>query len=166
MFKVGEAIVHPKIGACRVKAIKEQVILGEKHKCFVLTPLFENHNNLKITLPVENSAKVGLRRPITEEQFEEIKVFLSQKINGEEINGQEISLPVLQGKLSSGNPLKIAEVVRDLGAKIKQDGGKYASARRRSFLKMAKMHLVREVSLSAGLSIKETTIKISSILES
>jgi len=165
MFKVGEIVIHPKIGACQVKEIKEQVILGEKHQCLVLIPLFENHNKLKITLPIENSSKVGLRKPLTTGGVEKIKAFLSQKIDGKEINGQEISLPVLKNKLTSGDPLKIAEVVRDLHAKIKQDGGKYANAQRRSLLKRAKERLIRELSLSMSLSVEEASIEIRSILE-
>lgn len=165
MFKVGEVVIHPRIGVCEVKEVREQVILGKTYQCLVLIPLFENHNNLRITLPVENSSKVGLRKPITTEQVEKIKIFLSQKINGEEINGQEISLPILQSKLSSGDPLRIAEIVRDLHAKIKQSGGKYANAQRRSFLKKAEDRLVREMSLSMSLSIQKITLEIHSLLE-
>lgn len=164
MFKVDEAVIHPKIGACQVKEIREQIILGKKYQCLVLFPLFENHNNLQVILPVENSSKVGLRKLITIKKVEEIKVFLSQKIDGEKINGQEISLPVLRNKFMSGDPLKMAEVVRDLTAKIKQDGGKYANAQRRSFLKKAKKHLIRELSLSMGLSVQETTLELHSLI--
>jgi len=164
MWKVGETTIHPKIGACQIKEIKELVILGAKHQCLVLVPLFENDNNLKVTLPVENSGRVGLRRPISIEKIEEIKLRLSQKVEAEAINGQEISLPVLQNKILSGDPFKIAEVIRDLHAKIKQDGGKYANARRQAFLKKTQQRLIREISLSSGISIRETTLQIRSLL--
>lgn len=164
MFKIGETVIHPKIGACQVKEIRELVILGGKHQCLVLIPLFENNNNLKVTLPVENSSRIGLRRPISIEKLEEVKIRLSQKVEAEAINGQEISLPVLRGKIFSGDPLKIAEVVRDLHAKIQQDGGKYASARRRTLLEKAQERLVREISLSMGVSIRETVLQIRCLL--
>lgn len=166
MFKVGETVIHPKLGACQVREITTHLILGEEQQCLVLIPLFENHNNLKITLPIKNSHQIGLRRPVTIQGVEEIKTFLSQKIDGSQINGQEVSLPSLRNKLASGDAQQIAEAIRDLHAKITQDGGKYASARRESFLEEAKQHLAREISISTGLSIKRVSIQIYSILKS
>lgn len=166
MFKIGETVIHPKLGVCQIKEIKTHLILGEEQRCFVLIPLFENYNNLKITLPIKNTASVGLRKPVTIQGIEEIKTFLSQKIEGTEINGQEVSLPSLRNKLASGDPQKIAEAIRDLHVKITQDGGKYSSARRQSFLKEAKECLAREISISTGLSIKEVSVEIHSILKS
>ena len=165
MFKVGDTVIHPKLGACQVKQIISHPILGEEERCLVLIPLFENHNNLKIPLPVKNSHEVGLRRPVTIRGVEAIKAFLSQKVDGAQVNGQEVSLPSLRNKLASGDPQQIAEAIRDLHAKITQDDGKYASARRLSFLKEAKEQLAREVSISTGLTIKEASVKIYSILE-
>lgn len=162
MFKIGDTVIHPRLGVCQVKEIKTQIVLEEEHNCFVLVPLFENHNNLKITIPVENGSKIGLRKPINPTQIEQVTTILSQTTS--EINGQKISLPILKGKLASGDPLKIAEIIRDLSAKIKQDGGKYASARRRSFLKTAETRLTREISLTMGVSIQETTLEIHSLL--
>ena len=164
MFKIGEVVIHPALGPCRIKAIEERKILQETQKCFILIPIFDNENNLTIILPVQNSKKIGLRKPLSQEKIEEIKEILSQKIDGRKIDNQEISLPILQKKLSSGNPYIIAEIIRDLHAKIRQDGGKYASARRRSFLKKAEQRLIREISLSTGLSIKEVRSEINLIL--
>jgi CarD family transcriptional regulator len=164
MFKVGETVIHPKFGACEVIKITIQTILGEEQKCLVLTPLFENHNNLKITLPTANTDKIGLRQPMGEETIEEIEVLLTQQVNGEEINGAQIALPMLHNKLSSGNPFKIAEVIRDLSAKIKQDGGKYDNANRRALLKQAKKRLASEMAASLEISIFEARRKIHSVL--
>lgn len=165
MFKIGETVIHPRLGACQVKQIVTHSILGEEQRCLVLVPLFENYNNLKITLPVKNSQEVGLRKPVTLQAVEAIKAFLSQKIDGSQVNGQEVSLPSLRNKLASGDPQQIAEAIRDLQAKVTQDGGKYASARRTSFLQEAKECLAREVSISTGLTIEEVSVKIYSILE-
>lgn len=162
MFKIGDAVIHPRLGACLVKEIKIQVVLEEEHNCLVLVPVFENHNNLKITIPVENGSKIGLRKPMGPDQMEKVTAILSQTTS--EVNGQMLSLPILKNKLASGDPLKIAEVIRDLSAKIKQDGGKYASARRRSFLKIAETRLTREISLTKGASVQKTSLEIYSLL--
>jgi RNA polymerase-interacting CarD/CdnL/TRCF family regulator len=127
--------------------------------------LFENHNNIKITLPIKNSHQVGLRKPVTTQVVETIKIFLSQKIDGAQVNGQEVSLPNLRNKIATGDPQKVAEAIRDLHAKITQDGGKYANPRRKSFLQEAKRQLAREISISTGLTIKQVSTQIYSILE-
>ena len=165
MFKLGEVVIHPTLGPCRIKEIKEKIILGKSQKCLVLVPFFENKNNLTAIIPMKNAKKVGLRKPLDKDKIEEIKELLSQKIDGREIDNQEISLPVLQKRLASGNLFTIAKIVRNLHAKIQQDGGKYASARRRSFLKKAKQTLIREISLSTGLSLKEVSNQVKLMLQ-
>lgn len=164
MFKVGQVVIHPKFGACEIRKSVTQTILGEKQKCLILTPLFENHNNLKITLPVTSVEKIGLRKPIGEETIEKIEIILTQPIANEEVNGDRVTLSVLRNKLSSGNPFKVVEVIRDLSIKVNQDGGKYDNPNRRALLKQAEIHLANEVAATLGISILEASRKIHSIL--
>ncbi|MDD2716268.1 MAG: CarD family transcriptional regulator [Candidatus Wallbacteria bacterium] len=70
-FKVNEVIVHPVHGIVLVKEIKEQEILGERKKYYVLKPLFERLS--EVMIPVDRIQILGVRKAINSEEI--IKIF-------------------------------------------------------------------------------------------
>ena len=66
MFQVGEKIAYPMYGAGTITDIVEKEVLGEIHKYYdVNLP----HSKMTVLIPVESSARVGVRRIITAEDF-------------------------------------------------------------------------------------------------
>ena len=64
MFQVGEKIAYPMYGAGTITDIVEKEVLGEIHKYYdVNLP----HSKMTVLIPVESSARVGVRRIITAE---------------------------------------------------------------------------------------------------
>lgn len=163
MYRVGDRVIHPKFGACKIKAVEEKIILGKKQDCLILTPLFDNPNKLIITLPLVNAEKVGLRQPITEEHFEKIEVLFQKTPDSETLHSQ-ITTQVLKEKLTSGQPGKLAEILRDLSIKMTQDGGKYANANRRSMFRRALKLLASELAISKNIPVSEAKSQLEAAL--
>ncbi|MDD5091275.1 MAG: CarD family transcriptional regulator [Candidatus Wallbacteria bacterium] len=70
-FKTNEVIVHPVHGIVLVVGIKEQEILGEIKKYYVLKPLFERLS--EVMIPVDRIKQLGVRKAVNSEEI--IKIF-------------------------------------------------------------------------------------------
>ncbi len=57
-FRVGDKVVYPSQGVSVVESIQEEVLAGEKMRCYHLRLLTTDS---KVVVPVSNSERVGLR---------------------------------------------------------------------------------------------------------
>lgn len=75
MFNVGDKIVYPMHGAGIIENIEEKEILGEIRKYFIMRmPIGE----MKVMVPVDNVAEVGVREIIDEVEMEEVITVLKR----------------------------------------------------------------------------------------
>src|SRR5437763_496796 len=110
VFSVGETVVYPHHGAALIEAIETRVIKGEEKLYLVLRVA---QGDLTVRVPAENAEIVGVREVVGEEGLTKVFDVLRAPHTEEPTNWSRRYKANLE-KLASGNPLKVAEVVRDL----------------------------------------------------
>jgi CarD family transcriptional regulator len=106
-LKVGTIVAYPPHGVGRVAAREKKVVLGVEEE-FVIVEL---GNDLSVTLPIAR-AKEQLRPPATEADLKRVqKALRADAVVSDEIWSKRVQHA--QEKLRSGDPLELAEIVRD-----------------------------------------------------
>ena len=129
-FSVGETVVYPHHGAALIEAIETRTIKGEEKLYLVLRVA---QGDLTVRVPAENAEIVGVREVVGEEGLTKVFDVLRAPHTEEPTNWSRRYKANLE-KLASGNPLKVAEVVRDLWrrerdpARAGRDGSEALSA--------------------------------------
>ena len=113
MFRPGDFVVYPTHGVGQVTSIEIQEIAGHKLKLFVIS--FENER-MTLRVPIAKVTTSGLRklssRKVMDTAMEKLKGRARVKRTMWSRRAQEY-----EAKINSGDPLSIAEVVRDLHRK-------------------------------------------------
>ena len=141
VFSVGETVVYPHHGAALIEAIETRVIKGEEKQYLVLRVA---QGDLTVRVPAENAEIVGVREVVGEEGLTKVFDVLRAPHTEEPTNWSRRYKANLE-KLASGNPLKVAEVVRDLWRRERERG---LSAGEKRMLAKARDILVGEVALA------------------
>ena len=153
-FKVGETVVYPHHGAALIEAVEMRKIKGEDREYLVLRVA---QGDLTVRVPSENVDLVGVRDVVDAEGLERVFGVLRQPYTEEPTNWSRRYKANLE-KLSSGDVIKVAEVVRDLWRR-EQDRGLSAGEKR--MLAKARQILVSELALAE----KTDEIKAEEILD-
>ena len=110
---VGTVVAYPPHGVGRIASREKKVVLGVEDEVIVI----ELGNDLSVTLPVSRANEM-LRPPATEADLKKVQKTLREEgVVSDEIWSKR--LQHAQEKLRSGNPLDLAEIVRD-GVKREQ----------------------------------------------
>ena len=137
-FKVGEIVVYPKHGVGEITRIESMKLSNIKSKFYVVKM---EQAKLTIRVPLEKKQEVGLRKISSKKNIDQIYNILKSKPKIRRImwsrRAQEYDT-----KIYSGDPLKIAEVIRDLFRKDSQPEQSYSE---RQMFQMALERLAREV---------------------
>lgn len=143
MFKIGEKVVYPAHGVGQIDAIRTQVISGSERKFYMLRIL---DTDMKIMVPVDNAAAVGLRKIIDKSTVSRVYRILREKKKVEtEQQTWNRRYRDYTEKIKTGSILEIAGVLRDLFL-LKSD--KELSFGERKVLDTAKNLLVKELSIA------------------
>ena len=140
-FKVGDTVVYPHHGAARIEEIETRSIKGEDKTYLVLKV---DKGDLTVRVPADNAELVGVRDVVGQEGLERVFEVLRAPHTEEPTNWSRRYKANLE-KLASGNPLKVAEVVRDLWRRERERG---LSAGEKRMLAKARDILVGEVALA------------------
>ena len=109
-FKTNEFIVYPAHGVGQIVSIEEQEIAGAKLELFVITFI---KDKMTLRVPTAKIASVGMRKlaepPLVRRALETLKGRARVKRTMWSRRAQEY-----EAKINSGDPIAIAEVVRDL----------------------------------------------------
>ena len=154
VFSVGETVVYPHHGAALIEAIETRVIKGEPKQYLVLRVA---QGDLTVRVPAENAEIVGVREVVGEEGLGLVFDVLRAPHTEEPTNWSRRYKANLE-KLASGNPLKVAEVVRDLWRRERERG---LSAGEKRMLAKARQILISELALAE----KTDDEKASSLLD-
>lgn len=140
-FSVGETVVYPHHGAALIEAVETRTIKGEEKEYLVLRV---EQGDLTVRVPATNVELVGVREVVGAEGLTEVFDVLRAPHTEEPTNWSRRYKANLE-KLASGNPLKVAEVVRDLWRRDRERG---LSAGEKRMLTKARDILVGEVALA------------------
>jgi CarD family transcriptional regulator len=109
-FKAGDHVVYPTHGVGTVQGIEEMPVAGLSLKVIIVT--FEE-NRMTLRVPVNKAASSGLRMLATESMMGEALEILRGRARIKRTMWSRRAQEYEQ-KINSGDPLAIAEVVRDL----------------------------------------------------
>ena len=156
-FKIGEIVVYPKHGVGEITKIENMEISNIKTSFYVVKM---EQSKLTIRVPLEKQEEVGLRKISTKKVIEEVYQTLKLKPKIRRImwsrRAQEYDT-----KIFSGDPIKIAEVVRDLFRKNTQSEQSYSE---RQMFQIAIERLARELAAVEKTDYFQSTEKIESLL--
>ena len=110
IFVEGDHVVYPTHGVGKVERIAVEEIAGHKLELIHIT--FEE-NRMTLRVPVTKARTAGLRKLATRKLFDEALVVLRGKARVKRTMWSRRAQEY-EAKINSGDPLAIAEVVRDL----------------------------------------------------
>ena len=117
-LKVGTIVAYPPHGIGTIASREKKVVLGVEEEVVVI----ELGNDLSVTLPVSRATEL-LRPPATEADLKRVqKTLREQGVVSDEIWSKRLAQA--QEKLRSGDPLDLAEIVRD---GVKREQGRTAN---------------------------------------
>ncbi|NGM22809.1 CarD family transcriptional regulator [Roseomonas stagni] len=109
-FKAGDHVVYPTHGVGQVQGIEEMPVAGMSLKVIIVT--FEE-NRMTLRVPVNKAASSGLRKLASQEMMNEALEVLRGRARIKRTMWSRRAQEY-EAKINSGDPLAIAEVVRDL----------------------------------------------------
>ena len=137
-FKTNEFIVYPAHGVGQILAIEEQEIAGAKLELFVINFI---KDKMTLRVPTAKIVSVGMRKlaeaPLVKRALETLKGRARIKRTMWSRRAQEY-----EAKINSGDPVSIAEVVRDLFRSSEQPEQSYSE---RQLYEAALDRLSREI---------------------
>ena len=156
-FKIGEIVVYPKHGVGEIIKIEVMEISNIKTSFYVVKM---EQSKLIIRVPLDKKDEVGLRKISSKKIIEEVFSTLKLKPKIRRIMWSRRAQEY-ETKIFSGDPIKIAEVVRDLFRKSSQAEQSYSE---RQMFQVAIERLAREVAAVEKTDYFQSTEKIEQIL--
>lgn len=117
-FNVGDRVVHPRHGAGVVVSRRRRRLLGGTRNYLEIDLA---HSSMKIMLPCDAAASVGLRAVVGPGRLRRIVAVLESK---PDLGGKvwKTRKKHYQAQLKGGDVLELAAVVRDLAARAAESG--------------------------------------------
>lgn len=140
-FKVGEKAVYPTQGVAEVIGFEEKEIQGQRVCFYALRSV---DTGLKILVPVDKAAHVGLRPVVGESQVREVYAILGEHDAPPDKQSWNRRYRGFMDKLKTGKLSEVAEVYRDL---TRLKSGKALSFGERKMLDHARFLLLKELAL-------------------
>ncbi len=156
MFNRGDAIVHPRRGAGVVVNIHERQWQGSNSRYYQIE-LLGREPTLQLMIPIEEADDVGLRPAIQCSEVEEVWEVLNCRAN-ELPSSHEKRYNVLKQKLHAGDVFQVAEVLRDLTWRQKQQD--HLTTRGERIYEEAILFLAGELAVTKGIEVAEAKAQI------
>jgi len=150
---VGDAVVYPALGAGRVAAREKRVVLGAEQEVVVL----ELAEGLSVTLPMQLAREL-LRPLVSEAGLSRVQETLREDcaLSGDVWVRR---LKQVQTKLRGGDPLELAEIVRDGARRARRLTANGSTSKlslwEKGLCVKARQHLSGEIGLARGLDRAE-----------
>jgi CarD family transcriptional regulator len=156
-FAVGDYVVYPTHGVGKIEAIEEQDIAGFTLRLYVVR--FEKEK-MTLRVPVNKAEDSGLRKLSTRQQ---IDVALSTLKGRSRVSRAMWSRRAqeYEAKINSGDPVSIAEVVRDLHRNAGQPDQSYSE---RQIYEAALERLARELAAVERIDSDAAAVKLEQFL--
>ena len=153
-FSQGDFVVYPTHGVGKVERIAVEDIAGHKLELIHIT--FEE-NRMTLRVPVSKARSAGLRRLATRKMFDEALAVLKGRARIKRTMWSRRAQEY-EAKINSGDPIAIAEVVRDLHRNVGQPDQSfserqiYEAAMDRLAAELAALDLTDKAAASAKLA--------------
>ena len=156
-FEIGDYVVYPTHGVGQITAIEEQEIVGENLNLFVV----EFHKEkMTLRVPIDKAEATGMRALSSADRMKTAMTTLKGRARVKRTMWSRRAQEY-EAKINSGNPVSIAEVIRDLH---RGEGQPEQSYSERQIFEAAMERLIRELATVEGLEDDQATKKLESIL--
>jgi CarD family transcriptional regulator len=156
-FNVGDKAVHPAHGVGEVMAIEKREIGGTTGTFYILRIL---DNGMKVMVPTNASAQVGLREIMSSSEADAILETMRAKEVAVDVQPWSRRFRIYTEMIKSKSPHEVAKVLRDMH-RLKFD--KDLSFGERRLLDQAKSLLMKELSLAKGMSESDLETQVQAI---
>ena len=157
-FYPGDFVVYPGHGLGKVTGLETKTIGGELGQWFVIT---FDADRMVLRLPTRKAQASGLRGLSTRNLMEKALSTLQGNRSRKNVMWNRRALEYA-AKIKSGDPVSIAEVVRDLH---RQENEPQASHSERLLYEQARDRLTREVAAIEGIEVDAATTKLEVLLK-
>ncbi|MDR1488586.1 MAG: CarD family transcriptional regulator [Holosporales bacterium] len=158
IFEIGTWVVYPSHGVGRLENVEKFEIDGGSVEFFVIS---FNKNKLILKLPVEKAISSGLRKLLSKQDMQTALDILSQKSRKKKMMWSKRAQEY-EAKINSGDPVAIAEVLRDL---YKDGGEAVQSFSERQIFQNAIDRLAREIAVLEEIQEEEAVQKLKTLLK-
>ncbi|MCC7166227.1 MAG: CarD family transcriptional regulator [Rhodospirillales bacterium] len=157
-FNPGDYVVYPTHGVGRVMALENQRIAGMELQLFVIS--FDK-DRMTLRVPVTKAQKSGLRKLSTRKVMESALTTLRGRARVKRTMWSRRAQEY-EAKINSGDPVSIAEVVRDLHRSSNQPDQSYSE---RQIYEAALDRLAAELAAVERIDAKAATRRLENMLE-
>ncbi len=158
MFKVGDNAVYPAHGVGIIKRIEKKVVSGKEKSFYVLQVI---ENGMTIMVPTDNTAGVGLRALVSQQEVDEVMGILRDKEVKIDRTTWNRRYREYMEKIKTGSVKEIAEVLRNL---YLLKNSKDLSFGEKKMFDTAKNLLVKEISMSNSIPESEVEAELAKAL--
>ena len=156
-FAKGDYVVYPTHGVGKVTGIEKREVAGFNLQLFVI--MFDSEK-MTLRVPIEKVAASGLRKISSKDKMQAVVATLKGRARSKRTMWSRRAQEY-EAKINSGDPVAIAEVVRDLYRAAGQPEQSYSE---RQMYEAALERLVHEFALVERLDVDAATQKIEDIL--
>ena len=157
-YKAGDFVVYPTHGVGKVIDVLEQEIAGHKLELIVIT--FER-DRMTLRVPVEKASTSGLRKLASKKIMDDAMATLKGRARVKRTMWSRRAQEY-EAKINSGDPVSIAEVVRDLHRNVGQPDQSFSE---RQIYEAARDRLAAEVAAVDKTDVEVATEKLEKVLE-
>jgi CarD family transcriptional regulator len=157
-FDVGSYVVYPTHGVGRVVAVEAVEIGGMSLDLFVI---FFQQDRMTLKVPVPKACASGLRKISTRQVMDDALAILKGKAKIKRAMWSRRAQEY-EAKINSGDPLSIAEVVRDLYRNPSQSDQSFSE---RQIYEVARDRLACELAALESLDTHHATQKLEALLQ-
>ena len=157
-YKTGDFVVYPTHGVGKVIDVLVQEIAGHKLELIVIT--FER-DRMTLRVPVAKAGTSGLRKLASKKIMEEAMTTLRGRARVKRTMWSRRATEY-QEKINSGDPVSIAEVVRDLHRNVGQPDQSFSE---RQIYEAARDRLAAEVAAVDKTDVETATEKLEKVLK-
>lgn len=143
MYNIGDSVVYPMHGAGIIVGIEQKEVLGKVNSYYVMKmPM----GDMRVMVPMENAADVGVRDVIKKKEAEEVLLSF-RSVKTDVIQNWSKRFRENMSKIKSGNIFEVAAVVKSLMLRDREKG---LSTGERKMLGSAKQILISEIVVATG----------------
>ena len=157
-FKAGEYVVYPTHGVGLVTGIEKETIGGQNLRLVVVT--FDNER-MTLRVPTNKMDSSGLRKVSSRKVMDDAVSTLKGKAKVKRTMWSRRAQEY-EAKINSGDPISIAEVVRDLFRNVGQPDQSFSE---RQIYEVALERLAGEFAAVDGVDKEKATQKIENVLQ-
>jgi len=157
-YKEGDFVVYPTHGVGKVESIEMQEIAGHRLELIVIS--FDK-DRMTLRVPVAKAATSGLRTLSSRKMMDEAMTTLKGRARVKRTMWSRRAQEY-EAKINSGNPVSIAEVVRDLHRNVGQPDQSFSE---RQIYEAARDRLASELAAVEKTDVDAATEKLEQVLK-